>query len=164
MADAAPIRAGSIEPMTTHSPGDGAARRVLPPPRTDDATGLTAADVMHAEVEILPASVTVGELRAWFSVSRSRRLAVVGAHGRYRASFTPADVPPGAPADTPALELARGHPTVRPEMPAPAARDLVIATDARRVPVVDAAGHVHGVLAVTTDLQFFACRPQPVAD
>ena len=46
-------------------------------------------------------------------------------------------------------------------MPAATARDLVIATAARRLPVVDGDERLHGVLAVTTDLQFFACRPAP---
>jgi hypothetical protein len=44
-------------------------------------------------------------------------------------------------------------------MPAASGRDLVIASDGRRLPVVDGDGVLRGVLAVTTDLQFFACRP-----
>ena len=63
------------------------------------------------------------------------------------------------PADAPALDFARSRATVSPDMPAPAGRDLAIASDARRVPVVDAARRLLGVLAVTSDLQHFACRP-----
>ena len=134
-----------------------------PPARTDDTAGRTVADVMHAGVEALPATATVGELRAWFAISPSRRLAVLASDGRYRASLTPDDVPPEEPADRPALALARHRPTLAPETAAVTGRELVFATSARRVAVVGADGHLHGVLAVTTDLGFFACRPAPPA-
>ena len=71
------------------------------------------------------------------------------------------DVPADAPADRPALEFAGDRVTVAPDATAATARDLAIDTDARRLPVVDADEHLHGVVAVTTDLQFFACRPRP---
>ena len=83
---------------------------------------------------------------------------------RYVASFTPSDLPTDAPADRPALKFARDRPVVSPDATAVKARDLVFGTDARRVPVVDADGHLHGVVAVTTDLQFFACRPRPAPE
>jgi CBS domain-containing protein len=137
---------------------------MLPPASTDDTAGLSAADVMHGEVESLPPSLTVGELRDWFAVSASRRLAVVAAGTSYVAAFTPSDIPPETAADRPALDFAREHPTVTPDATAAGARDLVVATGARRLPVVDAHGDLHGVVAVTTDLQFFACRPQPAPD
>jgi CBS domain-containing protein len=105
--------------------------------------------------------VTVGELRAWFGGSASRRLAVIAADGGYAGALTPADVACDASSDQPALEVARGRPTVAPEAPALEGRDLAIASDARRIPVVDAEGRFHGVLAVTSDLQYFACRPAP---
>jgi hypothetical protein len=49
-------------------------------------------------------------------------------------------------------------------MPAAAGRDIAIATDAGRVPVVDDQPRFLGVLAVTSDLQFFACRPAPTPE
>ncbi len=132
--------------------------------RTDEADGLTVADVMHAGVASMPTTVTVGELRAWFAASASRRLAVITADGRYAGSLTPADVGPAERDGGRALDLAHARPTIAPQAPAPAGRDLVVATDARRVPVVDAEGRFHGVLAVTTDLRHFACRPSPAPD
>lgn len=123
---------------------------------------MTVADVMHADVASLPSTATVAELRDWFAVSASRRLAVIADDGRYAGSLTPVDV--GAPADTPALERARPHATVAPEVPAVIGRDLALASEARRVPVVDAEGHFLGVLALTTDLEYFACRPAPAPE
>lgn len=117
---------------------------------------------MHADVTSMPPTVTVGELREWFAISTSRRLAVITADGRYAGSLTPTDVGPGAPAGRPALEVARDRPTLSPDMPAVTGRDRVIAADGRRLPVVDGDGRLHGVLAVTSDLQFFACRSTPV--
>lgn len=128
--------------------------------RTADAEGLTVADVMHAGVTSMPSTATAGELREWFAVSESRRLAVIADDGRYAGAVTPDDVAGGA-ADQPALELARPQPTVAPEVAAVTGRDLAIASDARRVPVVDDEGRFLGVLALTKDLQHFACRPAP---
>lgn len=136
----------------------------LRPTRTHDVGGLTVADVMHAHVESLAPTVTVGELREWFASSTSRRLAVIAADGRYVGSLTPTDVPPGALADRQALEIARDRPTISSSTAAAAGRDLVIASEARRLPVVDAEGRLHGVLAVTSDLRFFACRPPRPSD
>lgn len=48
--------------------------------------------------------------------------------------------------------------TVAPDAAAAVGLRLVLASDARRIPVVDADGVLHGVLAVTNDLQHFACR------
>lgn len=130
-------------------------------PRTDEVDGLTVADVMHADVTSMPPTVPVAELRAWFAASGSRRLAVIADDGRYAAALAPGDLDPGAAGDLPALELARDRPTLAPGLPAADGRDLVLASDARRIPVVDGAGRFVGVLAVTSDLQHFACRPLP---
>ncbi len=148
----------SAEPRPT---GRGGGPGITPPIRTDEVDGLTAVDVMHAGIDGLSASLTVGELRDWFAISRSRRLAIVVADGRYVASFIPSDVPSDAPPDALAVDFAADHATVTPEATASVARDLVLATDARRLPVVDADGQLVGVVAVTTDLEFFACRPRP---
>ncbi len=116
---------------------------------------------MHADVEGLAATTTVGQLRAWFAISASRRLAVIVDDGRYVAALTPANLATEAPDDRPALDFAMAYPTISPGMPAAAGRDLAIATNPHRVPVVDGDGLLHGVLALTTDLMHFACRPTP---
>lgn len=127
----------------------------------DDVEGLTVADVMHADVASLPATATVGEVRAWFAVSPSRRLAVLTEDGRYAGALAPADVGADCPDDQPAIEIARDRPTLAPGMAAATGRDRVTESEGRRMPVVDADGRFLGVLAMTTDLQFFACRPGP---
>ncbi len=91
-------------------------------------------------------------------MSPSRRLAILTEDGRFVAALTPADVEPAAADDGPALELAREHTTLSPAMDAAAGRDLVAASEGRRMAVVDADGRFLGVLALTSDLQFFACR------
>jgi CBS domain-containing protein len=124
---------------------------------------MTVADVMHANVASMPPTVTVAELRDWFAVSASRRLAVIADGDRYAAALTPADVAAASRADQPALEIAPVHATVAPQMPAVTGRDLALAAASRRIPVVDDDGRFLGVLALTSDLQFFACRPLPPA-
>lgn len=52
-------------------------------------------------------------------------------------------------------------PRWRPGLPAADGRDLVLASDVRRIPVVDGEARFLGVLAVTSDLRHFACRPWP---
>ena len=125
--------------------------------------GLTVADVMHADIESLAAAMTVGELRAWFATSASRRLAVIAVDGRYVAALTPANLATDAPDDRPALDFAVPYPTIAPGVPAATGRDLAIATNPHRVPFVGDDGHLHGVLALTTDMEYFACRPAPPA-
>ena len=133
-------------------------------PSVHEVDGLTVADVMHPGVESFPASVTVGELREWFAVSASRRLALLADGDRYAGALAPRDIGADERADRPALELARHRPTLPPDMPAAEARDLVLVSEGRRLPVVDGEGRLHGVLAVTSDLQFFACRPASAPD
>jgi CBS domain-containing protein len=128
-------------------------------PRVDDVDGLTVADVMHADVTSMPATATLGELRAWFAAGASRRLAVIADDGRYAGALTRADAATDAADDVPALEAASGRLTIAPSAPAAAGRDLALASETRRIPVVGEDGHFHGVLAVTSDLRHFACRP-----
>lgn len=126
----------------------------VPRTRIDEADGLRVADVTHTQFGALPASATVGDVRAWFAASTSRRLAFVADDGRYAGSLTPADVD-AADAGRPAVEVAQHGPTVAPEAPATVGRDLALLSDARRVPVVDGDGRLLGVVAVTGDLQCF---------
>ncbi len=120
----------------------------------DEADGLTVADITHIRFTALPATASVGDVRAWFQESASRRLAFVADGERYLGSLTPADVA-DAGSDRPAVEVAQDGPTVSPDAPATTGRDLALLSDARRVPVVDADGRLLGVVAVTGDLRSF---------
>ena len=60
------------------------------------------------------------------------------------------------------VEVARTGQTVAPDAAAEVGLDLVLASDSRRIPVVDGDGVLHGVLAVTSDLRYFACRDRAV--
>jgi CBS domain-containing protein len=127
----------------------------MPRLRIDEADGLTVADITHIRFSALPATATVGDVRAWFQESASRRLAFVADGDRYLGSLTPADVADVADAARPAVEVAQDGPTIAPEAPATSGRDLALLSDARRVPVVDGDGRLLGVVAVTGDLQCF---------
>ncbi len=127
----------------------------MPRTRIDEADGLTVADVTHTKFSALPVSATVGDVRAWFAASTSRRLAFVADGERYAGSLTPEAVAEGVDPGRPAIEVARSGPTVAPEEPAARGRDLALLTDARRVPVVGADGRLLGVVAVTGDMQCF---------
>jgi len=132
--------------------------RVMTRPRTDELEGMTVADVMHGGFPTMPPSATIGEARAWFAASSSRRLAIVARRSRCVGSLAPADIPGGAYPELPVGPMAHAGPVVAPDVPAEAGLRLVLAADARRVPVVDADGRVCGVLAVTSDKRHFACR------
>ena len=128
---------------------------MVPRLRIDQADGLTVADVTHVRFSALPADATVGDVRAWFAQSASRRLAFVADGDRYVGSLTPSDVAGDSDPQRPAAELAHDGPTVAPEAPATTGRDLALASDARRVPVVDGGRRLLGVVAVTGDMQSF---------
>jgi CBS-domain-containing membrane protein len=125
------------------------------PRRLDDAAGLTVLDVIHRRFSTLPASATIGDVRAWFAASSQRRMAVLAQDGCYAGSLTPdllaGDLDPARRAS----EVARRGPTVAPDAPASAGEELALLTDARRVPVVDGDGRVLGIVSVTNDLTAF---------
>jgi CBS domain-containing protein len=127
-------------------------------PRTDELDGMTVADVMHGGFPTMPPSATIGEARAWFAASPSRRLAIVARRSRYVGSLTPADVAGDGDRNLPVGSVARAGAVVAPDASAELGLRLVLAEDARRVPVVDGDGRVCGVLAVTSDKRHFACR------
>jgi CBS domain-containing protein len=128
---------------------------IMPRTKIDEADGLTARSVMHAQFSALPATATVGEIREWFAASTSRRVAFIAHEGRYAGSLTPAHVAGEVDPARPAVEVAEQGPTVAPDAPATTGSELALLTDARRVPVVDDGGRLLGVVAVTTDLQSF---------
>jgi CBS domain-containing protein len=119
-----------------------------------DAAGLTVADVTHPESKALPATATVGEVRAWFEASGSRQMALLADRGRYVGRVLRGELD-GADASGAAAELAQRGPTVMPDEPASRGEELALASAARRVPVVDRDGRLLGIVAVTVDLQAF---------
>ena len=110
--------------------------------------GLSAADVMHRHVTTLPASATVGELREYLGASGSRRLAILVEGERYVASIPGAEVPADADPGQRAVDLAIEVPTIGPDASAEEARDLALSLPTRRVPVVDDAGALLGIVAI----------------
>ena len=123
--------------------------------RLDEAAGLTVADVTHARFKALPATATVGEVRAWFAASDSRRLALLADDDRYVGSLVPEDLSDASDPEELASARARREPTVSPDAPAKAGEALALSTGTLRAPVVDADGRLLGVVAVTEDLQGF---------
>jgi hypothetical protein len=53
----------------------------------DEATGLTAADVIHKRFSALPADATVADVRDWFASSH-RKIAVLAEDGRHAGTLT----------------------------------------------------------------------------
>jgi CBS domain-containing protein len=109
--------------------------------------GLSAADVMNEHVSTVPSSTTVGELRAYFAVSTSRRLAVLVDGERYMGAIPASGVPDAADAASPALDYATLEPTIDPSAPAEVARDLALRQPTLRLPVVDE-GRLVGIVAI----------------
>ena len=124
--------------------------------RLDEAAALTVADVVHRKLSALPADATIGDVRAWFAASTSRRMAVLADdEQRFAGSLTRADVEGDIDPARPAAEVAHDGPTVLPDAPASEGEQLALRTDARRVPAVDRDGRLLGVVSVTEDLQAF---------
>jgi CBS domain-containing protein len=129
--------------------------RDMPKIKIDEADDLTVQDVLHARLSALDAAATVADARAYFAASASRRLAFVADDGRYVGSLTPAHLAGAEDPERPVAQIADRGPTVAPDAPATAGRDLALLTDSRRVPVVDGDGRLVGVVAVTGDLTSF---------
>jgi CBS domain-containing protein len=112
--------------------------------------GLTAADLIHRRITTAPAAATVAELRAYFDESSSHKLAVLVDGDRYVGSLTPADLPPGADDASPAAGYATPEPFIRGSASAEEARDAALAHPSARMPVVDDAGDLVGVVAINS--------------
>jgi CBS domain-containing protein len=121
----------------------------------DDAGDLVAADVIHERFSALPATATVGDVKAWFAASSHRQMAFLADDGRYVGSLTRPDLAGDVLDERPASELARPGPTVAPDATALSAHELALASGALRVPVVDGEGRLLGVVGVTEDLAAF---------
>lgn len=114
----------------------------------DAVEGLNAADVMNRHVTTVPASATVGDLRAYFATSSSRHLAVLVDGARYVAALTPSSIPDGIDDASPALDYATREPTIDQSAPAARARDLALLEPSQRLPVIDDAGTLVGIVAI----------------
>jgi CBS domain-containing protein len=116
---------------------------------------LRAADVVHRRLTTTPAATTVGELRAYFAESGSRRMALVVDGARYLGAIEAAALP----ADVDGAEQVGGHavpgPTIAPGASAEEARQRAIAEPSRRIAVVDDDGRLLGIVAVTRTLDAF---------
>jgi CBS-domain-containing membrane protein len=116
---------------------------------------LTVADVMHRHLTTTPVATTVDELRAYFAASGSRRLALIVDDGRYVGSIEAAALPADADgAATLGDHAVRGG-TIGPGELATEARERGVADPSRRIPVVDDAGRLVGIVAVTRTLDGF---------
>ena len=125
--------------------------------RTDiaDATNLTVAQVLHKRCDALGAGATVAEVRDWFAASSHRRMAFLSEEDRYVGSLTREDLEGEVDPRAPAADFAHDGPTVDPDAPARVGYEVATRTPARRVPAVDSAGKLLGVVAVTDDLGGF---------
>jgi Mg/Co/Ni transporter MgtE len=121
----------------------------------NEIDGLSVAAITHAQLTTISSAATIAEARAYFAASTSRRSAFVVDGDRFVGSLTPADLPiDGDPAAS-VLPLARLGATARTDEPASVGRDLALAAQSRRVPVVDADQRLLGVVAVNRTGEWF---------
>jgi Mg/Co/Ni transporter MgtE len=116
---------------------------------------LTVAAITHAQLSTISSTATVAETRAYFAASTSRRSALVVDGERYVGALTPADLPTGGDPSLPILSLARLGATVRPDDPASLGRDLALAAESRRIPVIDGRHRLLGVVAINRTHEWF---------
>jgi CBS domain-containing protein len=117
----------------------------------EDAVDLTAGEVVHERFSTLPATASVGDVRAWFEESAHRNTAFLAENGRYVGSLTRDDLTGDIDADRSAAELSHEGPVIAPDASAKAGHELALTTESLRVPVVGDGGELVGVLAVTAD-------------
>jgi len=115
-----------------------------------DIDGLTAADVVHRRLSTLPAATTVGEVRAFFASSTSHHVALLTDGERYVGSIDAGAIPDEIDDGGPAAPFVQPGPRIAPGAPAAGARDAAMAQDSLRVAVVDDAGALVGIVAITS--------------
>ena len=98
----------------------------------------------------MPAAATVADVRAFFASSTSHHVALLTDGERYVGAIEAGrslttSTPPGRP---PSHVIA--GPTIAPDVTATQARDIAIAEPSLRLPVVDDAGALVGIVAVTS--------------
>ena len=114
----------------------------------DAVDGLTAANVMHRHVTTVPVTASVGDVRDYFAVSSSRRLAAIVDGLRYVGSIGRAAIVEDVDASAPAVDHATYGPVVDAHASAIEARDLALDQPSRRIPVVDEGGRLVGIVAI----------------
>jgi len=123
----------------------------------NEIDGLTVAAITHAQLSTINSTATVADARAYFAASSSRRSAFLVDGDRYLGSLTAADLPSDGDGDpaAPVLPLARVGTTVTPDDPASLGRDLALAAESRRIPVIDADQRLLGVVAINRTREWF---------
>jgi CBS domain-containing protein len=115
----------------------------------DEIDGLTAGDLVHRRLTSLPATTTVGELREYFAASTSRHVALLTDGERFVGSIEALAVPADVDAAIGAAAYVTREPTIHPAAPATSARDIAMDEPSLRLPVVDDAGALIGIVAIT---------------
>lgn len=121
----------------------------------NEIDGLSVAAITHSQLTTIAASATVADARGYFDASSSRRSAFVVDGDRYLGALTPADLPSDGDPSAPILSLARLGATVSPGDPASVGRDLALAAESRRIPVIDDNQRLLGVVAVNRTGEWF---------
>lgn len=121
----------------------------------NEVDGLTAANVMHRHASTVPATATVGDVRAYFAASSSRQLAAIVDGSRYVGSITSTAIAEDVDASAPAVGHATYGPVVDAQTSAVVARDLALDQPSRRLPVIDDGGDLVGIVAINRRLDGF---------
>lgn len=120
--------------------------------KLDDVENLTAADVMHPRLSTLPASATVADLQEYFARSKERLLALLVDDGRLVGTIAREAVGETQDPDALASALADSRsPTIEASAPASVARDIASAQPSLRLPVLDDAGKLVGIVAINPE-------------
>ena len=121
----------------------------------EEVDGLTAANVMNRHVTTVPVTATVGDVRDYFGVNSSRRLAAIVDGSRYVGSIVPDALVEDVDASAPAVDHATYGPVVDERADATVARDMALEHPSRRVPVVNESGELVGIVAIKQRLDGF---------
>ena len=97
------------------------------------------ADVMLSRPKTLPASATVGDVRAFFENPKVM-MAVLVDGDRFRGTIERDGLPPDAADDASALEFAPDPPTISPDSGVEDALDALEGIESRRLVVLEADG------------------------
>ena len=116
----------------------------------DEVDGLTAADVVHRRLSTMPASTTVGDVRAFFASSTSHHVALLTDGERYVGAIEAGSIADDADPSAPAAGHVAPAPTIEPVAPAATARDIAMAQPSLRLAVVDGDGTLVGIVAITS--------------
>ncbi len=120
--------------------------------KLDDVANLTAADVMHPRLSTLPAAATVADLQEYFARSKERLLALLVDDGRLVGTVARDVIGEAGDPGAPAFGLADPHPsTIAATAPASDARDIASAQPSLRLPVLDDAGKLVGIVAINPE-------------